>query len=104
MMRMMTDKNTFVLTDDDRRFIKTARKILANEKVQQMKQYVQHGDVSTYEHCLMVCLYAYMYAKRLKLKINIEALVKGALLHDFFLYDCTMAHSQGTVCTDSHIP
>ena len=34
----------------------------------------------------MVCLYAYMYAKRLKLKINIEALVKGALLHDFFLY------------------
>lgn len=50
MMRMMTDKNTFVLTDDDRRFIKTARKILANEKVQQMKQYVQHGDVSTYEH------------------------------------------------------
>lgn len=87
MMRMMTDKNTFVLTDDDRRFIKTARKILANEKVQQMKQYVQHGDVSTYEHCLMVCLYAYMYAKKLKLKINIEALVKGALLHDFFLYD-----------------
>ena len=74
---MMTDKNKFVLTDDDRRFIKTARKILANEKVQQMKQYVQHGDVSTYEHCLMVCLYAYMYAKRLKLKINIEALVKG---------------------------
>lgn len=87
MMRMMTDKNTFVLTDDDRRFIKTARKILANEKVQQMKQYVQHGDVSTYEHCLMVCLYAYMYAKKLKLKINIEALVKGALLHDFFLID-----------------
>ena len=76
---MMTDKNTFVLTDDDRRFIKTARKILANEKVQQMKQYVQHGDVSTYEHCLMVCLYAYMYAKRLKLKINIEALVKGCI-------------------------
>lgn len=82
----MTD-NTFTPTDDDRKFINIARKILANEKVQQMKQYVQHGDVSTYEHCLMVCLYAYMYAKRLKLKINIEALVKGALLHDFFLYD-----------------
>ena len=102
MMRMMTDKNTFVLTDDDRRFIKTARKILANEKVQQMKQYVQHGDVSTYEHCLMVCLYAYMYAKKLKLKINIEALVKGALLHDFFLYD--WHKGAFTRDTDSHIP
>lgn len=61
MMRMMTDKNTFVLTDDDRRFIKTARKILANEKVQQMKQYVQHGDVSTYElalwsACMLICM------------------------------------------------
>lgn len=104
MMRMMTDKNTFVLTDDDRRFIKTARKILANEKVQQMKQYVQHGDVSTYEHCLMVCLYAYMYAKRLKLKINIEALVKGALLHDFFLYDWHKGAFTRDACTDFHIP
>ena len=94
MMRMMTDKNTFVLTDDDRRFIKTARKILANEKVQQMKQYTQHGDVSTYEHCLMVCLYAYMYAKRLKMKINIEALVRGALLHDYFLYDWHVPSSE----------
>ena len=102
MMRMMTDKNKFVLTDDDRRFIKTARKILANEKVQQMKQYVQHGDVSTYEHCLMVCLYAYMYAKKLKLKINIEALVKGALLHDFFLYDWHKIKTKGLPHGFSH--
>ena len=61
MMRMMTDKNTFVLTDDDRRFKKTARKILANEKVQQMKQYVQHGDVphmsiALWCACMLICM------------------------------------------------
>ena len=73
------------LSDTDRVFIATAREILANEKVQQMKQYIQHGDITTYDHCIMVCLYAYMYAKKLKLDIDVKALVKGALLHDFFL-------------------
>ncbi len=83
----MTDLNNIVLTDEDIVFIKTARRILSNEKVKLMKNFTQHGDVSCYEHCIMVCLYAYMYAKKLRIKIDPEALAKGALLHDFFLYD-----------------
>lgn len=76
-----------ILTEDDKKFVSTARKILANKKVQLMKKFTQHGDISCYEHCIMVSLYAYMYAKKLKMKVNVESLVKGALLHDFFLYD-----------------
>ena len=30
------------------------RPYLENESVQKMKTYIQHGDVSTYEHCLNV--------------------------------------------------
>lgn len=83
----MNKNKEYTLSDSDRVFIATAREILADEKVQQMKQYIQHGDITTYDHCIMVCLYAYMYAKKLKLDIDVRALVKGALLHDFFLYD-----------------
>lgn len=84
---MSDTAKTHKLSKEDIDFVKTARDILAHEKVRLMKNFTQHGDVSCYEHCIMVCLYAYMYAKKLKLKINVKALVRGALLHDFFLYD-----------------
>ena len=79
--------NKHHLSIEDRIFIKTAREIISHEKVKLMKNFTQHGDVSCYKHCIMVTLYAYMYAKKLKLKIDVKALVRGALLHDFFLYD-----------------
>lgn len=79
--------NNIALSNADAAFVSTARKILAHKKVQQMKQYTQHGNVSCYDHCLMVALYAYMYAKKLCITVDVETLVKGALLHDFFLYD-----------------
>ena len=79
--------NSAELSAKDKEFIKTAREILSHERVKLMKNFTQHGDVSCYQHCMMVCLYAYMYAKKLNMKIDVKALVRGALLHDFFLYD-----------------
>lgn len=59
---------------------------LANsEIVKKMKTYIQHGDTSTYEHCLNVSYYSYKLAKRLGL--NAKACAIGGLLHDLFLYD-----------------
>lgn len=83
----MTMNNTIVLSEDDKKFILTARELLEDDRVMLMRRFVQHGNVSCYEHCLMVALYSYLYAKHLHIKINVEALVRGALLHDFFLYD-----------------
>ncbi len=82
----MTDNN-LNLSEKDKEFIKTAKEILSHEKVKEMKNFIQHGDISCYEHCLMVTLYAYMYSKRLGWDIDVKALVHGSLLHDFFLYD-----------------
>ena len=78
---------TLVLSEDDKKFIAAARELLEDEKVLLMQHFIQHGKVSCYDHCLMVALYSYLYAKHLKIKVNVEALVRGAMLHDFFLYD-----------------
>ncbi len=51
------------------------------------KQYIQHGDVSVYNHCVSVALCSCMIAKKLGIKVNMRSLIRGALLHDYFLYD-----------------
>ena len=58
-----------------------------NERVRKMRQYVQHGRVSTYEHCERVASLSYALNRRLRLKADVRTLLRGAMLHDFFLYD-----------------
>ncbi len=61
--------------------------IRSDERVQEMKTFVQHGDVSTYEHCENVAKMSYNIDKALSLKSDLNTLLKGAMLHDFYLYD-----------------
>ena len=60
---------------------------LGDERLMKMKKYVQHGDVSTYDHAVLVAFYSCMLACRLRLKYDERALIRGALLHDYYLYD-----------------
>ena len=58
-----------------------------NEKVLEMKKYIQHGSISTYNHVESVAYFSYWMNKRLHLGANEKTLVAGAFLHDFYLYD-----------------
>lgn len=53
----------------------------------QTKKLMQHGDISVYEHCIRVAICSLKMARTLKWKVNEEDLLRGALLHDYFLYD-----------------
>jgi uncharacterized protein len=57
------------------------------QEVHKMKNYVQHGKSSTYSHCKIVAYYSYCLAIKINLKLDYASLVKGAFLHDFYLYD-----------------
>lgn len=59
--------------------------IISNETVKKMKNFRQHYDTSTYEHCLNVSYISYKICK--KLKLDYTAAARGAMLHDLFLYD-----------------
>lgn len=72
---------------EEKEFIRILRKLLENEKVYEMTDYIQHGNTSTFTHCLIVAYYSYLLALRLNSKCDIQSLVRGAMLHDFYLYD-----------------
>lgn len=52
-----------------------------------MRRYVQHGSVSTYDHCIRVAQMSYLINRRLHIHSDERSLVRGAFLHDFYLYD-----------------
>ena len=52
-----------------------------------MKQYTQHGRVSTFEHSLNVANLSCKICTTLAIPVHGKELIRGAMLHDYFLYD-----------------
>lgn len=63
------------------------RRICIHSRFMQMSQYPQHGDVSVCQHCIAVAFMSCWIAWKLHLNVDYRALIRGALLHDYFLYD-----------------
>lgn len=61
--------------------------ILESENINLLKKCIQHGNVSVFEHSLKVAYLSLKISRMLKLNIDEKSLVRGALLHDYFLYD-----------------
>lgn len=59
--------------------------LLSQEDVQLMRDFVQHGDTCTLEHCVNVSYMCYKFAKRHGL--DFRSLARAGLLHDMYLYD-----------------
>ncbi len=64
-----------------------SREVLAHHLVKSMSGYTQHGTTNRLEHSVRVARYSYWVSNKLKLKLDRKSLIRGALLHDFFLYD-----------------
>ena len=56
-------------------------------RLRKEKDYMQHGSTSVYEHSVKVAYISLCLAKWLHLKVDPVSLMRGALLHDYFLYD-----------------
>jgi uncharacterized protein len=59
--------------------------LIETKIVQSMDQYIQHGDITCLNHCKNVSLRSFKVCKLLNL--DYKSAARGALLHDFFLYD-----------------
>jgi len=52
------------------------------------QEFIQHGNTSCLLHSIAVAYFCYQIASKLNfLEFRITELVRGALLHDYFLYD-----------------
>lgn len=66
------------------------RDLILSDEAQKMKSFTQHGMTSVFEHTVSVAKYSLKLAnvlEKLGAKIDRRSLVRGALLHDYFLYD-----------------
>lgn len=51
------------------------------------RNYLQHGSTTVYEHSVHVALASIFLAEWLHIRVDGPSLLRGALLHDYFLYD-----------------
>jgi len=61
--------------------------LLKSEDVQLMGTFIQHANISCLDHSISVAYYSYCLCRKLNLNVDCRSIIRGALLHDFFLYD-----------------
>ena len=66
---------------------KYARDILDSPNFRSTRGHIQHGNMSVNEHCINVAKTSLYIRNKLGIRCNTRDLVRGALLHDYFLYD-----------------
>ena len=61
--------------------------ILCSRNFNSTKGYIQHGNMTVNQHCMNVAKYSLAISDKLHIRCNRKELIRGALLHDYFLYD-----------------
>lgn len=64
-----------------------ASDIISSENFQNTRNYMQHGTMPVHRHCIEVATQSIAISKALGIPCNERDLIRGALLHDYFLYD-----------------
>ena len=73
---------------EQQRQIRTnAADILESGNFRRMKSYIQHGNVTVNAHVMNVARYSIALSESLHIPCSRRELIRGALLHDYFLYD-----------------
>lgn len=58
-----------------------------NTRFLETKNFIQHGDTTVYEHVISVAKKSIEVAEKYNLDVDMDSMIRGALLHDYFLYD-----------------
>lgn len=71
--------------------------IIKHHNFRKSGENIQHGTISVKQHSLEVAKQSLKIARGLRMKVKERELVRGALLHDYFLYDW---HRKDHECAD----
>lgn len=64
---------------------------MASSRLSLCDSFLQHGDTTVLLHCVAVAYFSLKLAYLFHLRCDEKSLVRGALLHDYFLYDWHIA-------------
>ena len=67
--------------------VTTLTGMYATSRILENHNFVQHGSTSLFVHCRNVAFMSLKIARTFKVKVDEKSLVRGALLHDYYLYD-----------------
>lgn len=73
--------------NDNYSFWKLLKDVEKNPDVRLLQNYSQHRGNNSFQHSHNVAVYSFYLAEKWKWEIDPENLVKGAMLHDYYLYD-----------------
>lgn len=71
----------------DKAFYDLISHIIETEDFVKMRNYKHHLHGCTYDHSIRVAYLCYRHYQKHKSKVDLDELIRGALLHDYFLYD-----------------
>lgn len=72
---------------EERLIREAASDILSSENFRRTREHIQHGRVTVNAHVLSVARCSIALSERLRIPCSRRELIRGALLHDYFLYD-----------------
>lgn len=79
---------TMKISEKTREEVKRILKELNEEGPYEInKKFIQHGRQTVHNHCVSVAVMCCTLAEKFHLPVKRNDLIRGALLHDFFLYD-----------------
>lgn len=67
----------------------------AHGRLSQLEQFTQHGRITTFDHVVRVAALSLRIARRLPVAVSETELARGALLHDYYLYDWHHCENRG---------
>lgn len=73
-----------------REIMRNAADIVQSRNFRRTKAHIQHGSMTVNSHCMDVARYSLVISNKLEkigIRCNRNELIRGALLHDYFLYD-----------------
>lgn len=73
--------------DEEARLNSILAPIRSDSRVLKMKNYIQHGRITTFDHVESVTRLSFWINKRLHIGADDRVLTIGAFLHDYYLYD-----------------
>lgn len=82
----MSEKKEICLKNEEE-FFRILKEVKKESRLQETDQYLQHGVTSVYRHSLAVAYFSCYLAEKMHLKVRSREMIRGALLHDYFLYD-----------------
>ena len=73
--------------EDERKFREILTEVCRNSRLLSSDRFIQHGTTSVFRHSVAVAYVSFYIARKYRIRVKEKALIRGALLHDYFLYD-----------------